>query len=239
MADPFAALLQVQAHDTALDQLRHRRANLPARAELDAALAAARALVPEHDRLVARRNEIAAVERRIDDDVQLQRAKAADVEANLYSGAVTASKELQALQAELDALRAHIGALEDDELEQMAEREGVEAELAPVLERIAALRADVERCQAAIAQGEHEVDAEIAAEQARRDVAAGEVPAALLADYEPRRAANRGQGAARLVGDTCQACRLSIPATEVDQIVRDTTGTTWYCDNCGAILVAS
>ena len=45
------------------------------------------------------------------------------------------------------------------------------------------------------------------------------------------------QDVARLIGDTCQACRLSIPATEVDAIRHDTTGTAWYCDNCAAILV--
>mgnify|MGYP003327019800 CR=1 FL=1 len=239
MREALLALLQVQEHDTVLDQLRHRRDHLPARADLAGALASAKSVMPEHERLVAERSAILAAERRIDDDVQLQRAKAAEIEAKLYSGSVTAPKELQALQADLDALRAHIGALEDDELEQMAERERVDSELAPVVERIASLRADVERSQAAIVEGEHEIDAELAEVEGRRVEVARGVPPELLADYDTRRRANRGQGAARLVGDTCQACRLSIPATEVDQIVHDTTGAVWYCDNCGAILVAS
>ena len=34
MAEPFEVLMEVQRHDTALDQLRHRRDALPERAAL-------------------------------------------------------------------------------------------------------------------------------------------------------------------------------------------------------------
>jgi predicted nucleic acid-binding Zn-ribbon protein len=39
------------------------------------------------------------------------------------------------------------------------------------------------------------------------------------------------------VGNTCQACRLSIPAIEADGMRHDETDKRYYCDNCGAILV--
>ena len=73
-------------------------------------------------------------------------------------------------------------------------------------------------------------------EAAARDDAASGVPAALLATYEQIRARAHGVGVARLVGGTCQGCRLSIPATEVDRIQRGVPGES-RCDNCGAILV--
>jgi predicted nucleic acid-binding Zn-ribbon protein len=63
------------------------------------------------------------------------------------------------------------------------------------------------------------------------------VPEALLADYQRRRAQNRGAGAARLVGTTCGACHLSIPSTEAERIRRAGGAEVAYCDNCGAILV--
>jgi uncharacterized protein len=44
---------------------------------------------------------------------------------------------------------------------------------------------------------------------------------------------------ALLIGDTCQGCRLSIPATEVDRIRHDPEAGIASCDNCGAILVPS
>ena len=63
------------------------------------------------------------------------------------------------------------------------------------------------------------------------------VPDSLLADYERRRAQNKGAGAARLVGATCQACHLTIPSTEAERIRRAAGSEVAYCDNCGAILV--
>ncbi len=119
----------------------------------------------------------------------------------------------------------------------MSQREDVERELAPVEQRLAGLQQEVQRSDAAIAQGEREADALIAEQRAARDAEAAALDTALLADYEARRARNGGKGVARLIGDTCQACRLSIPAVEADRMRHDTSDTRWYCDNCGAILV--
>jgi hypothetical protein len=48
----------------------------------------------------------------------------------------------------------------------------------------------------------------------------------------------KGIGIARLVGNTCQGCRLTIPATEVDRIRKaGPDDPVFQCDNCGAILV--
>ncbi len=239
MSEVFKALLVLQDHDTMLDQLRHRREHLPARSEMVAVLAEAKQLMPQHQALTQQRAAIAQHEKRIDDEVQLQRAKANDVNTKLYSGAISSSKELQALQTDVDSVRAHIDKLEDDELEQIAARESVEGVLEPIALRLDALQLEVQRCQAAIVAGEHEVDLLIAAETEARAAAASTIDPLLLADYAKRCAQNRGQGVAKLVGGTCQACRLSIPATEVDAIVHDVSGKAWYCDNCGAILVAS
>jgi len=92
--------------------------------------------------------------------------------------------------------------------------------------------------QGAIAAGERAIDDEIAVDERARTAIAADVDPHLLGDYEARRRRSSSHhGAARLVGETCQACRLTIPATEVDQIRHDDSGRLWYCDNCGAILV--
>ena len=44
-------------------------------------------------------------------------------------------------------------------------------------------------------------------------------------------------GVARLVGNTCQGCHLTIPATEVERIKKSAGNPIAFCDNCGAILV--
>ena len=91
-----------------------------------------------------------------------------------------------------------------------------------------------------IADQETLIDAEIAAELAERDRATADIPSELLARYEQIRTQNRGAGVARLVGHTCQGCRLTIPATEVDRIRHaGPEAPASRCDNCGAILVPS
>jgi uncharacterized protein len=231
------ALLLVQERDTALDRLRHRRTALPARSEL-----AAREVDVVHgrakvDELRAARDAVLHDERRLDDEATSLEARAKEVEGRLYSGSVSSPRELQAMQADVDMLKRHRSDIEDRELEVMERREQLDQELAVAETGLADVTAEVERLHGAIAEAEREIDAEIAVESQARAAHAKDVPEKLLADYERRRTTNRGAGAARLIGDTCQACHLSIPATEVERIRRAPEGSVAYCDNCSAILV--
>jgi len=72
---------------------------------------------------------------------------------------------------------------------------------------------------------------------AARAQAAGEVPGELLATYESLRQHLGGTGVARLVGSRCGGCHLSLPATALDQLRRQSAGTISYCEQCGRILV--
>jgi predicted nucleic acid-binding Zn-ribbon protein len=119
----------------------------------------------------------------------------------------------------------------------MEQRETLDSELATLDAQLAALQARVAELTATIAATEAEIDADIARDTATRATLAAPISESLLRDYERRRAANRGAGAARLVGTTCQACHLTIPSTEAEQVRRDAGNVVSYCDNCSAILV--
>src|SRR5262249_5973652 len=164
-------------------------------------------------------------------------AHADDADKRLYSGTVASPRELQALQADIEMLRKQRSQIEDRELEMMEAREALDTQLASLDERAAELGAETVRLQAIIAAAEQEIDAELAEEDAAWKESAASVPDALMADYQRRRAQNRGAGAARLVGTTCGACHLSIPSTEAERIRRAGGAEVAYCDNCGAILV--
>jgi predicted nucleic acid-binding Zn-ribbon protein len=233
------ALLRVQERDTALDRLRFRRASLPERdairerrargAELDA-----RATVIRTDRDTA-----LAEERKLDDEAQSLTAKAKQVDGKLYSGTVSSPRELLDMQADIEQLNKHRGEIEERELEVMERREALDSELGALETELRGLAAELGELETALAAGEREIDAEIAVEEAARASEAAVVGAGLLADFERRQRQNHGAGVARLVGDTCQGCRLSIPATEVDRIRHDPGDEIASCDNCGAILVPS
>ncbi|MBM3675138.1 MAG: hypothetical protein FJW88_09325 [Actinobacteria bacterium] len=234
------ALLVVQEHDTAADHLRHRRATLHERdtlAEAEAELAGLAAPLAD---AVARRDDVERAVLRLEDEVASAVAKASEVDKVMYSGTISSPKELQNMQAEIEQLQRYQRTLEDRELELMERQEALGAEVTELERRCTAATATAATARAALGQQEAAIDAELAVEASARAAAAGNLPADLLALYGRCRERARGIGAARLVGHTCQGCRLTIPATEVDRIRR--TGAdaeVAHCDNCGAILVPS
>jgi hypothetical protein len=236
-SDQLEALLLVQEHDTARDRLRHRRATLPERAELEAQAAKLRDLEAQAREVGSRRDVVLADERRLDDEARSIGSKADEADKHLYSGSTNSPRELQAMQADVEMLRRQRSELEDQELEVMEAREVLDGEIAALDADAAVLRTDIDRLLGLIAAAEAEIDTELAEQDAAWAQQAESIPESLLADYQRRRAQNKGAGAARLVGTSCTACHLSIPSTEAEQIRKSDGATVAYCDNCGAILV--
>ncbi|HMG26557.1 MAG TPA: C4-type zinc ribbon domain-containing protein [Acidimicrobiia bacterium] len=230
-------LLELQTRDTAIDRLRHRRDTVPERAALESTQAELGALRQQLADATARQEAVTREEQRFDDEARSLEDKAAEVERRMYSGEVTSPRELQALQADVDQLRRHRGGLEDRELEVMERRESLDTEVAELGRRAGELESEAERLGGALAEVEEEIDDEMAAERSARDEISATVDAGLLADYEQCRHRARGMGAARLNGNTCQGCHLSIPSVEAERIRKSRAGTVAHCDNCGCILV--
>ena len=231
------ALLEVQAHDTRLDQLHHQHEALPARAERDAAAAALRDVEAQLADQTAQRDDLARQQKKVDDEVELLKEKRAGFDAKLYGGTVTNPGELQDLQEEIDALSRRITALEDDEIEIMEQVEPVEAslrELTATLQQRQTVLADAElRLTAA----EAEVLAAIDAETAARAASVEPVPADLLDEYANLRGGPGGIGVARLIGTQCGACHLTLSAMEAARMRKLADGEVGHCDECGRILI--
>jgi predicted nucleic acid-binding Zn-ribbon protein len=234
---PFDDLLTLQNHDSAADRLRHRRATLPERAELESRRAAFDELERRRAEVAERRDAELREERRLDDEVRGLEAKAKAEDARMYSGTISSPRELQAMQADIEQLRRQAREREDEELEVLMRREALDAEVAELEAAQAALGAEMETLLAAIEKQEAEIDAELAVEEQARAALVPAIAEATLRLYEQVRAGNRGIGAARLVGMNCQACHLALPATEVDRIRHLPPDALARCEHCGAILV--
>ncbi len=230
-------LLTLQERDLALDRLRHRRDTLVERTALADAETHVATTQRELEHARATRDEVLAEERRLDDQAQLLAAQATGVEKRLYSGEIASPRELQAMQADVEQLRKRQRELEDGALVTMETREPLDARVGELEQQLQAANASVVSATEALAAAEAVIDAEAAGERAARDDVVATIDAGLVTDYEGRRVKTRGVGAARLVGNSCQGCHLSIPATEVDRIRNAPPGTITYCDNCGCILV--
>jgi len=229
-------LLDVQAHDTRLAQIAHRRRTLPEHAELEELARQARRYA---DELVAARTVVTDVTRELskaEADVEQVRVRAARNRARMDAGQGSA-KDLQALQHEVESLGARQAVLEDAELEVMerleqatdevTRLESAEAELATRTAGVTARR-DAELSA---------LDAESITERRARDDAAAGLPADLLALYEKIRGANAGVGAARLYQRRCEGCRLELNATDLSALRTAAEDAVVRCEECGRILV--
>jgi predicted nucleic acid-binding Zn-ribbon protein len=231
------ALLQLQAHDSAIDRLDHRRGSLPedARlAELGEALAAVDQLTAE------RQGTLATVQRdqaRLEHEIDMVTTKARTEEARAASGRVTSPKELTAIQEEVAGLKRRQGTLEDELLELMEQRETLEAELAELATRREGFTAEQTEVTKARDAALVEIDRDLDGERAARERVLPGVGDALRALYEQVRARQGGVGAAALVGNTCQGCRVSMSPVELAAVRKLPPEEIKRCENCRRILV--
>jgi predicted nucleic acid-binding Zn-ribbon protein len=100
-----------------------------------------------------------------------------------------------------------------------------------------ALDADAVRLSAAIAEAEAEIESELADVVAKRDAATAGVPADLLHEYESLRSGLGGIGVARLSGNRCDGCHLTLSAVDVDRIRHEADDALVHCTECGRLLV--
>lgn len=230
-------LLDLQTHDTAADQLRHRRASLPQRQELtaldrrDADLASRRAT------LESTRHDLGREQSRLEDEVASIEDKRTQADRQLYSGSITAPRELQALQDEIGALGRRQSDLEDELLEVLTAIEPVDDDLARLAQEQAEVDAERERLLAALGAAEAEIDAELAGVEEEREALAAALPEERLSEYEAARRRHGGIAVARLVGSNCGGCHLTLSAVELDRIKKLPADEPAVCEECGRLLV--
>lgn len=231
------ALLEVQAHDTRLDQLHHLHEALPAREQRDGAAHALSETEAQFEAETALRDDLARQQKRVDDEVELLKEKRAGFDAKLYGGTVTSPGELQDLQKEIDSLSRRISQLEDAEIEIMEQVEPVEARLEELTATVAQRRAVLADAEQRLIAAEAEVLADIDAEDALRTAALAPVSAELLAEYNSLRGGRGGIGVSRLMGSQCGGCHLTLSAMEVARLRKLPDDQVAHCDECGRILV--
>ncbi|MEQ8718927.1 MAG: C4-type zinc ribbon domain-containing protein [Acidimicrobiales bacterium] len=230
-------LLALQHLDTAIDQLVHRRATLPARAEIAGVDTQLAALDVREEPVLVSRHSLERDQKRLEDEVRSVEDRRDLENARLYGGSVTAVKELQALQEELAGLGRRQEHLEDQIIELMESDEPLRAEQEAIDAERGKLAAQRDDFRAALGAAEAEIDSEMADLNDRRAAAAAEVSAELVERYEKLRSQLGGIAVARLVGTSCDGCHLTLPAVEVDKLRHSDPDEVALCFECGRILV--
>lgn len=233
----FDQLLDVQVLDIRLQQLRHRRSSLPEIAALHTNAEAANSLAATRADVDSAIGDLVRRQHLLEDEIAQVVAKAEGHEANLYSGSVTNPRELQALQDDSEALRRRQRELEDRDLELMEELEPLNARLDELAVAASALDAEAAGLRESAAQATSEIDAEVADVESQRNTLVASVEPGLLAEYDQLRQQLGGVAIARLEGNVCGGCHLSLSAAEVDRIRKLGPDERVLCEECGRLLV--
>src|SRR2546423_2980999 len=188
MAAPeLEALLVLQDRDTAIDRLVHRRETLPERTQLVEARAKAATIAERLDDARSRQAEAAAVVSGHERNLAATESRIKEVNDRMYSGSVTASRELQAMSEEVKHLESRKSDLETAVLEGIETLEPLDAEVGLLEAERATQQAEIERLEAAIVEAEAAIDEELAAERALRPGDEAAVPESLRSTYEQLR----------------------------------------------------
>ncbi|HEV3131811.1 MAG TPA: C4-type zinc ribbon domain-containing protein [Acidimicrobiales bacterium] len=237
MADPFDTLMEVQEHDTALDQLRHRIDSLPERLELQEVEKRQRSLEAAAVEVKTQVDDLAGRQRLLEERIAAAAKRRHEIEQRMESGEVSASRDLQAMDHEVHHLSARQAQFEEEEIALLEEEEPFDSLLEEHEAAASSLAAEAGRLNAAIDEAEGEIRLSIAEEERLRAESAARLPDGLATRYEKLRARLGGVGAARLVGDRCDGCHLTLPSVEFERIRHLAPGEFATCPQCDRILV--
>ena len=229
-------LLELQRIDTSIDQIAHRRANLPERQTAAAAKSAA-------DR---NRKAIAAI-------IARQRELTESIEAAEHTGegltrkrerlqgqmkTIISPREAEALTHEIDTIAAERDALDDVELAALEEQSTLIDDLTAAHAAEPELDAAAAAAAAELSAVEADLDREVADFTVARSELVTRIDGGVLADYERRRAHHGGMAVAHLDGKRCSGCNLDLSTSELEQVRANRPGEIADCPQCGRMLIA-
>jgi predicted nucleic acid-binding Zn-ribbon protein len=237
MAEPFDTLIEVQHHDTTIDQLRHRIEALPERVELGEVQRRQATLARAAAEVQVQVDDLAARQLTLEGQIAVAAKRRHEIEQRMESGDVSASRDLQAMDHEVHHLEGRQAQFEEEEIALLEEEEPLDEVLAEHRRESEALSAERSRLEGAILEAEREIRAAVATEETERRRLAATLPDELAQRYEALRARLGGVGAARLVADHCDGCHLSLSSVEVERIRRLPPDQLSSCPECDRILV--
>lgn len=228
LLDSLAALQEIDlriddlTHQAAL--LRHSIADDHLLRELQRSLTEATSVVQRHQSRT----------RELEYDVEHWREELTKDEARLYSGVITSTKDVDAIQHQITFARTHQRAIEDQQLETM---EALDAATSEVVRRGAAFDSAAARRQRDVALWQEQlalVETRVTSFRTERAEKARAIAGAALQQYEQIRQRKGGRAIAPLSGSSCGACRVTLPAA----VVSRARMTIQLCENCGRMLHA-
>lgn len=164
-------------------------------------------------------------------------AKIKETEERLMSGQVRNPKELDALQASLEALRRHRAMVDDHAVEALMQAEELAGRLNEQQSVLASLEEAWSNGQSELRQEETKLKHNYVLLKRKREALASAMAPALLERYEHMRKRKAGVAIAPVQNGVCGACHVQLPTGIVNGL-RSSNGELILCPSCGRYLLA-
>lgn len=229
-------LLDLQAIDTALQQLAHRRATLPQNSAVNAIIREIADLDDERIRAQVAVDDIDRDISRLERDTEQVRMRAGKDQSRLDAGSGPA-RELEALQHEIASLARRQSELEDTELALMEQRDEAQASVETATAKLAEARQRRDTLEAERDEALADIAKDEEWKSSARGPLAADLPADLVALYDKIREASGGIGAALLRSGRCGGCRIELSGGERARVKAQPPDEVVRCDECRRIMV--
>ncbi len=226
-----AELVALQEIDAESAAARAALADVEARLQGDAELDEARRQLIQVE---AERATIVATQRGLEDEVERLNDRIAPEEKRLYDGSVRNPKELTGIQHELELLKAARERQEDALVEVLDQAETASRQRSEAQGAVTRLEERWSRTQEELRLEARRLGDAIARIDQRREAQAARIPPRLLATYEDLRRRKGGTAVARIKGNTCSGCRITIPDALRSRVLAGETVA--QCPNCERIF---
>lgn len=228
-------LLALQAVDTEVDQLAHRRRVSPLRTDFETASAQLTAWERTRQQLTDRIDELGRVIEESEATGEELRSHRSRLEQQLKT--VIAPREAEALMHEIATIDQQSDDLDTAEMAALEEQSDLDDARRDHLADQETVTTAVRHADTALAEEVAQIETALADLNVERDRLRSLLDDSLLSIYDRKRAA-LGVAVAPLVGTRCQGCHLDLSAAEIDTIKQEaaTTGVT-DCPDCGRLLI--
>lgn len=227
------SLLELAQHDLDLARNAKDKIKLLASKEIESASNLALDL---SDLLIDARNRVGDLElevKRSESDLELVEKRIATDKDRLAT--TSSSKDAQGIEHELVSLARRKSELEDTELAILEILDSARAELVATTDSKLAAEQELSRLREELARNIKAADSKRAELVGARQTLFATLDVELSTAYQ--RKADRGSSVGKLIGRECGACRLSITATNLDEIMALPADEIAECPNCQAYLV--
>lgn len=227
-------LYRLQQVDTQIDQIQARQKTIHETLQNDANLRAATKAVESAD---GKHKETSRLLKQAESEVEKQRIKIEQTEANLYSGNVHNPKELQDLQKDIVSLKKYMETLEERELEAMLQVENTEQELQTVRVQLEQTQANVKEQNRDLSHENEVLNKDLERLESERNAALGNLTGNDIMTYDQLRKQRRGIAVAKISDSACDACGTTLTPAQLQNA--RSASQLFNCPTCGRVLYAN